>query len=413
MKMNELLTYVLEPDESASEELNLQILREYRKVNTANEAKKIKRFPKLAPAICALVLLFSITTVAAIKYFTPTEVANNFMDNTLAKAFDSESAILINETQTFDEYCVTLLGIISGEDISDAIHYSASASFAVSPGQSYIVTAIEKTDGTPMPEFTNFEFLVSPYIKGENPALINAYSLNSSATGGVTNGILYQITVCDNIEIFANQGVYLGVTSSTYYDNNAYIWNETDGSLTQNPDYIGVNALFTLPLDESKANPEKAAEYLDTLLSEINGEAPYENANTEEQVSSTIYLGDATDMDGVASYYESLGFESEEDIIRVHKMAPTDPDFEKYYTLVEDSVEILTPDEDNMIQYSIKRTDDAEVTSYNSVRELFPNNKPGLSEHRDISSFDGIEWYVATYELMDDGTITARTYELK
>lgn len=413
MNINELLTYSLEPDESAGEELNRQILREYRKVNTANEAKKIKRFPKLAPAICTLVLLFSITTVAAIKYFTPAEVANDFMDNTLAKAFDSESAILINETQTFDEYCVTLLGIISGEDISDAIHYSASASFAVSPGQSYIVTAIEKTDGTPMPEFTNFEFLVSPYIKGENPALINAYSLNSSATGGVTNGILYQITVCDNIEIFANQGVYLGVTSSTYYDNNAYIWNETDGSLTPNPDYIGVNALFTLPLDESKANPEKAAEYLNTLLSEINGEAIYENTNAEEQGSSTIYLGDATDMDGIASYYESLGFESEEDIIRVHKMAPTDPDFEKYYTLVEDSVEILTPDEDNMIQYSIKRADDAEVSSYNSVRELFPDNKPGLSEHRDISSFDGIEWYVATYELMDDGTITARTYELK
>lgn len=413
MNMNEILTYVLEPDETASEDLNQQILRKYRKLNMVRKIKKTKPFPKLATTICALVLFCSVTTVAAIKYFTPIEVANDFEDYALAEAFDSESAIVINETQTFDEYCVTLLGIVTGEDISNAIHYSNSAAFAVSPGHSYIVTAIEKKDGTLISEFTNLEFLVSPYIKGENPALINAYSLNSDATCGVINGILYQITVCDNIEIFANRGVYLGITSSTFYDTNAYIWDETDGSLTQNPDYTGVNALFTLPFDESKANPEKATEYLDTILSELDGETFEDNSDTEAQDDSTIYIGDAMDVESIDSHYKSLGFESEEELIRVHKMSPSDPEFEKYYILVENSVEILTPDADNMIQYSIKRADDAEVSSYNSVRELFPNNKPGLSEHRDISSFDGIEWYVATYELMEDGTITARTYELK
>lgn len=50
---------------------------------------------------------------------------------------------------------------------------------------------------------------ISPYIKGENPALVNAFTLNGSYCETVQDGILYRILECDTIEMFADRGVYL------------------------------------------------------------------------------------------------------------------------------------------------------------------------------------------------------------
>ena len=400
MKMDELLTHVLEPDESASEELNHKILREYRKVNTMNQTRKILRFPKLATTVCALVLLCSITTVAAIKYFAPSEIAMEIEDKTLANAFESESAVLINETQSFKNYNVTLLGWVSGEDLTDFVSESDTAAFELATGRSYIVTAIEKSDGTAMPntsdnDYGKTPFFVSPYIKGENPAFVNAFTLNGGYSEIVKDGVMYRILECDTIEIFADKGVYLGISTSTFYDATAYNWNETDGTLTANPDYEGVNALFTLPLDKTKADPEVAKQYLDAVL----------NPNTDTEKDTDTALISKADMDEAPALLTDMNDEEYAEFVRIRQLSPNSPEFNDYYTLLEDSVQVVTPDEDNMIYAEY-----GDSSSYDSFTELFPDNTPGFSEIYGCSITD-TGWLKCTYELMEDGTVTLRVYE--
>lgn len=385
MKINDLLKETLKPDEDAPLEINRQILREYRKVDTMKNSKTKKRkfnMPKLATAICALVLLCSATTFAAIKYFTPSEVANAIEDKALAKVFGSDTAVTVNETQSFKNYTVTFLGTVSGDALADFVAENDSVAGEIANGKTYAVTAIENTDGSPMPSITDdaydeTTFLVSPYIKGENPLHVNLFSMNGSASTIVKDGIMYRISEWDNIEIFADRGVYLGVTSSFAPDMDAYIWNEADGTLTPNKDYDGVNALFTLPLDKEKADPKAAKEYLDALKSEAEG-----------------YISDSE--------------KSETCPIKLI----TPEEIAKNYILLEDSVKVVTPDSDGMITYFYETENGNSFRDQSLVSALFPDNKPGIANAYTGTADDTHKW-VTTYELMEDGTVTVRTYQEK
>lgn len=385
INMDDLLKETLKPDEDAPLEINRQILREYRKVDTMKNSKTTKRtfnMPKLATAICALVLLCSATTFAAIKYFTPSEVANAIEDKTLAKAFESDTAVTVNETQSFKDYTVTFLGTVSGNALTDFVAENDSVAGEIANGKTYAVTAIEKTDGTPMPSITDdaydeTTFLVSPYIKGENPLRVNLFSMNGSASTMVKDGIMYRISEWDNIEIFADRGVYLGVTSSFAPDMDAYIWNEADGTLTPNKDYDGVNALFTLPLDKEKADPEAAKEYLDALKSDAEGSSS--DSETTETCPNKLITQD---------------------------------EIAKDYILLEDSVKVVTPDSDGMITYFYETENGTSFRDQSLVSALFPDNKPGISNAYTGTADDTHKW-ATTFELMEDGTVTVKTYQEK
>lgn len=277
MDIDKLLVNALAPEEEVPEEINRQILRKFRKAESVKKSKEGRRQPvmsRMAAAICILVLVCSVTGAAAIKYFTPSKVASEMLNVTLAKAFESDDAVFVNETQTFDEYTVTLLGLVSGEEFTNTWykHTKIVESTEIAKGRTYCVIAIERTDGEPLTVDDIFKnetyFYVSPYIKGENPALINAGTLNGRSRSIVTDGIWYMIEESDNLELFAERGVYLGVSSSMFYKEDAYIWNEEDGTMIPNSEYKGVNALFEIPLDPKKADPDAAAEYLERTRSE-------------------------------------------------------------------------------------------------------------------------------------------------
>lgn len=234
------------------------------------EEKNMDKIQKRVPAaalVAAVIGIGSITAYAGWKYLSTEKVAEKFGDQKLAEAFTGEDDVLINESQSFGGYNVTLLGIVSGKSLSQ---YERMSDGSVLDDRTYIVTALERADGTPMPDTSDDAydigaFFVSPLIEGYNPGLYNAVTMNGNSSEFAEDGILYRLTECDNIEIFADRGLYLCVNDGTFYNGDAYRYDEATGEITRNEGYEGLNALFDLPLDVSKANPQAAEKYLKGL----------------------------------------------------------------------------------------------------------------------------------------------------
>lgn len=106
---------------------------------------------------------------------------------------------------------------------------------------------------------------------------------------------------CDNIEMFADRGLYIGVSDAkgVLFDKDAYIYNAETGEMTENPDFEGVNVLFDLPIDVSKADPDAAAKYLSDLEKGFGGGADSEEPSEGEGVPKPEVTAEA-----VPEFYE-------------------------------------------------------------------------------------------------------------
>ena len=315
---------------------------------------------------------------------TPEQTAEKIGDKKLAEAFSGEDAVDINETQHFEKFDVTLMGIASGRDIAE---YVTEKNGEILNDRTYIVTAVSRTDGTPMPENTSDEaygdlqFFVSPLIQGCNPALVNVISMDGVYTEFIQDDVLYRLTECSNIEIFADRTVYLCVSDGSFYNEEAYNYDETTGEISRAEDYKGVNALFELPLDPALADPEAAEEY----LAPLTGEG--EDASEEE----TYILG------------------SKEADEFMEKVTPENID--QYAERIEDSVQTFGADENNLM-YEYTMEDGEHIARYLDRARDFPDGKPGMSER--IAYFHdegGVESLkMTTLTLNEDGTVTAAVY---
>lgn len=107
----------MKPSWEADVWLNQKIID---KIGEGNYAKRrrIKNPAAAALAIC-FVMLSSIGVVAAAKYFHAAHVAERIGDKKLSKAFRENMTAEINETQRIGDYTFTLLGIVSGKDLSE------------------------------------------------------------------------------------------------------------------------------------------------------------------------------------------------------------------------------------------------------------------------------------------------------
>jgi hypothetical protein len=83
--------------------------------------------------------------------------------------------------------------------------------------------------------------------------------------------------------MFADRGLYFAVCTGVFYDRDAFLWDERTGEVTVNPDFDGASAVFDLPIDPSRADPEKAARYLNDLLSPESREAESPSPREEAQ----------------------------------------------------------------------------------------------------------------------------------
>lgn len=262
-----LLKHALTPTDEAGFALNQSIIAQI-KEETGMEKRKKRRFSAAAAAAVAAVCVSSVTVFAAWKYLSSADVAEKIEDTKLAEAFLGDDAVVINEKQSYGGYDVMLMSIVSGKTLSEYPYCNEEAS--ILEDRTYAVVAIERSDGEPMPDISDEDygetrFFVSGLIGGYDPAFYNIASMNGGYSEINEDGVLYRLVECDDLEIFADHTLYLCVSDGVFYNRDAYIYEKATGDISRNEAYEGLNALFRLPVDAAKADPEKAAAYIESL----------------------------------------------------------------------------------------------------------------------------------------------------
>lgn len=226
-------------------------ITEMTKSKIKEDNMKTKRF-KLPLIAAAMIALLSITAFAAHQILSPKDIAMHVNDYKLAKNLAEIDTAFNFEPQISGDYTFQLLGIASGKRLS---------SFAeVNDDKSYIVGAISRTDGTPLNDIS--DFMVTQLVSGYKPWQVNAFTLEGGRTSFVHEGVNYFIFECSNIEIFADHTVYIAAYEGMSPGSETFVIKD-DGSIDFNENYKGVKALFTVPLDKSKADPEAVKKLLD------------------------------------------------------------------------------------------------------------------------------------------------------
>ncbi len=394
--MEQLLQQALSPEGEPDFWLNQNI------VQRAKEKKcmtnKRRRFSVATVAMIFLLLTASIGVVAAVRYLTPDQVAESFSDELLSKAFQTEDAIVVNETQEAAGYRITLLGMVSGEGLSEYVEWDEEGK--IQNDKTYVVTAIENADGTPRPDvaddaYGEDPFYVSPYIKGLAMAEYNAHTLGGGYAEDVIDGIQYRIMECDNVEMFAERGLYLGVSDGSFHNADAFIMGEETGVITRNSDYRGVNALFELPIPKERGDELAVEEY---LREKEDADAVNGDSVTSEEIAGE------EDEYMPAEAKEAMGA-VEEISESIKNWALTD--FEaNAQCIYEEELAVTT---DGYIFYDYSYGDGGGSEAQVLVDMLFDEKVPGLSKYSAVHGSDPA--HIETYELLENGNIKLRVFE--
>lgn len=397
--MDNLLRQALTPSDEPGEMLNRQVLQ-----RVQEQMEQRGKYHKAGWAATAAVLLLMLagasgTVYAAWQLYTAEEVAQHVHDRKLARAFHENAEqqtveqqaagqpIAARENvQSYGGYRVTLLGVASGEDISD---YPMGADTEhIQTDRTYAAVAIQREDGSPMEE--DDSFFVSPLIQGYNPVEYNAVTMRGAASFFEEDGVLYWLVNCSNVEYFADHTIYLCVTDTDFYRNGLYNYNEADGSISRREDYDGLNALFELELDASKADPAAAL-----ALLEENREAT-EQDEQEEQVGVD---------EEISRFLNELTMEN----------------FEGKCVLLADTCQTMMPDEEGQVffEYSLPETDSSYPGKASAgggtgglVDYLFHSRHWGDENHSWTCSDGGDlpSLIVCLFTLNEDGSVSFGVY---
>ena len=240
-KIDDLLKEALIPLKKPDVQLNQKILR---KAMEGNNMRRpfLKTVPVMAAAAVAVLTAGSLTAYGAWKYLAAEQVAEEASGKKLADAFKEKGSVNINESQEYGDYKITLMGTVSGDKIGDYF-IEDEENGVIYTDRTYSVISIEKKDGSPMPDTSDDDyenkFLVSPFIKGEDPAFLNVYYMDGGCTSFVKDGVEYRLADYDNIEAFADRGVYIGVLGDVFYDREAYNFDKKTGEITRNESTMG------------------------------------------------------------------------------------------------------------------------------------------------------------------------------
>ena len=190
-KFESLLKFALEAKSEPNESLNESIMRQARRDQSVIRWN-IRKMAAVAALAITVVAVSGGTVYAAWKYLNPKEAATEVGDQKLADAFGDKGTAIEHECQTENGYKVTMLGVVSGKNISDNLITDDNGT--ILENRSYIVTAFSKEDGTAFEESEDNkvgQFYVSPYIKGQDPAKVNIYHMDGVCHSFIKNGIYY------------------------------------------------------------------------------------------------------------------------------------------------------------------------------------------------------------------------------
>lgn len=344
--------------------------------NSKKSSVKSWKHATAAAAAIAVTMVSSITAYAAWRYFSAKDVAAEIADNRLAQEFEQNNWMDECETQTYGNYDITLLGIVSGDEISS--HLSKTDSGEIDGDKTYMAVAIAHSDGTPMPDSSKTDeeqFYVSPYIEGLDPARYNASVLGGNNTLFVSDGIQYRLLETDNIECFADRKIYMGVSEGEAYDDKVYVYDSVSGDISRNESYEGVNALFTLSIDSNLADQKRAAEVIAAM------------DNYEAGGEYTEILSEADRW--------------------VNSITPENID--EKATPLESSRQVLSLSE--FAEYVMgEAADGADVDAEAAVLDEYFPDGVGMSEVMTKSAASKEDAYVETYTLNSDDTVTILRY---
>ena len=284
-QLDELFAYV-----PAFSEQNLTNIKAHSFAKIEQKEKDImkkSKFGRLSMvAVVLTIMILTTSAFAAWHFLRPSEVIDLTGDGTLSAAFESENAININQSITSGEHTFTLLAVVSGEDITAHPIYSSAG--GILSDRTYAVLAIQNTDGSPMPspEDAAYEpFMVSPFVRGINPWQANIFTMDGGQHAMVVDGTLYIVIDFNDVTMFADRGVYLGVNAggfSAFALMDAFMFNEQTGEITVNPYANRTTVIFEIPFDPSLADPERAQQFLNNNLfpmhsDDVDGMLPEES----------------------------------------------------------------------------------------------------------------------------------------
>lgn len=217
---------------------------------TMTSSKRVK----IIIAVAAVVLLLTTTAFALPALLSPGQVAQLAGEESIAQAFESEDAVIINQTIEDNGYSITLHGVASGSRLSKINDLD------VKEDCSYIVLSVARLDGTPI-SIMDDTLLFSPLVKGFAPWRVNAWTLNCTQIGIVRNGVRYFLYEYSTLEMFAKHEVYIAAYDANMPFSRVYSYTE-DGTIDYSGDYAGTRAMFTLPLDKAKADEQAVQKFM-------------------------------------------------------------------------------------------------------------------------------------------------------
>jgi len=389
VKLDKWLKQGLASTVEPEEELNQSIINQFKERNPMNRVTRKRISAGILVAVVMLVM--SVSAYGATQLFSSKQVAEHLGEQILAQAFESSDAIEINQTVASGDYNFTLHGIVSGAGLKGL----NSAEQQINPARSYAVVSIAKEDGSPMPSTSDSEygkepFFVSPLVKGLKPWQVNILTMNGGYSETVVDGIMYRLIECDDVEMFADRGVYLAIIGGeTFYNKDAFTYNEATGEVSLNQAYTGTSLLFDLPLDQAKADPAKAAAYLQDLLKEPASNNGDRSANgSRADANDTGETADAAAEKELANKAEELK----------GKLADG--------TVIPESVQKLTVDDQGYIHY---KYDDWRIKIL--LSQLFAEGQTGFSDTTQFSG-DGSSYKALQFFRDEQGVITGRVVNL-
>lgn len=386
-KWDRVLKQSLAADEEPEAALNQAVVNRYAEGRTRKPVYRRKISVALLTAIFTLAM--GVTAFGATHLFSSKQVAEHLGESVLADAFESPDAVEINRAVVSGGYDITLQGIVSGAGLS-AFKSSVPG---IAPDRTYAVVSIAREDGLPMPAaadpaYGEVPFFVSPLIKGEKPWQLNIFTMHGGYGETVMDGVMYRLIECDGVEMFADRGVYLAVSSgSSFFEKDAFDYNESTGEVSPNKNYKGASVLFDLPLDKSKADPAKAEAYLRELLPEPKA------GDTQAAAEAGKETADAKVP--VSDEEAALARQVEEwkKKIPVGKVIP-------------DSVKEVTSDDKGQIAYEYDGW-----SAKLSVDQLFAEGQTGMSDAIQVSG-DGKGYKALVFFRDAGGVITGKVIEL-